>query len=90
MYAIRSYYVVDYCYAHASDAERRRCDSYLASLNPGRITSYNVCYTKLLREAGFAGAAGVFAVAVGDVADGDITAARTAGVSTISGADTAA
>ncbi len=27
--------LVDYCYAHASDAERRRCDSYLASLNPG-------------------------------------------------------
>ena len=46
MYAIRSYYAA----ARRVTSRSRRSPSTSSNASPYRITSYNVCYTKLLRE----------------------------------------
>ena len=61
MYAIRSYYVLEDRLANftgAANGEELRAEMELDAFelqrlhdHPGRITSYNVCYTKLLRPA---------------------------------------
>ena len=51
MYAIRSYYDLEKVYDFARRRHVPLCTHLAESVDEVRITSYNVCYTKLLRVA---------------------------------------